>query len=83
MSNVTYVTEWMNKPTNQPTNQPTPREIETTFVGFEYEECSLVNNGDIAAYHRRTSAFKLFIAAQCVFVSRICDKHALCILLLS
>jgi len=28
MSNVTYVTEWMNKPTNQPTNQPTNPPLE-------------------------------------------------------
>jgi len=67
----------------QRTYPPSTRKTETAFVGFEYEERSLVNNGGIATFHHRTSSFKLLIVAQCVLVSRICDKHDLCVLLLS
>jgi len=68
--------------TAQRTHPPSTRKTETAFLDFEYEECSLVNNGDNVTFHHRTFSFKLLIIAQCVLVSRICDKHDLCVLLL-
>ena len=57
--------------TAQRTHPPSTRKTETAFLGFEYEECSPVNNGDIAAFHHRASTFKVLIVAQCVCITNL------------